>query len=130
MGLLFETKPENVLVHLENIYAENALAESTTANEFLAVQTEGWRLRRSSLRGQVKGDDESRIRVGQRRGRISKAGPLAIYTRNEHLRACNTEPFAESFETWAREFSPQKDLPPERLTSFFRSFLHSGNTHL
>jgi hypothetical protein len=51
MGLLFETKPENVLVHLENIYAENALAESTTADEFLAVQTEGWRLRRSSLRG-------------------------------------------------------------------------------
>jgi hypothetical protein len=66
MGLLFETKPENVLVHLENIYAENALAESTTANEFLAVQTEGWRLRRSSLRGQVKGDDESRFGVGQK----------------------------------------------------------------
>jgi hypothetical protein len=34
MGLLFETKPENVLVHLENINAENALAESATANEF------------------------------------------------------------------------------------------------
>ena len=43
MGLLFETTPENVLVHLKNIYAENELAELATANEFLAVQTEGKR---------------------------------------------------------------------------------------
>jgi len=34
MGLLFETKPENVLVQLENTYAENELMESATANEF------------------------------------------------------------------------------------------------
>ena len=32
-----------VLVHLKNIYAENELAEVATANEFLAVQTEGKR---------------------------------------------------------------------------------------
>lgn len=43
IGLLFETTPENVLMHLKNIYAENELAEAATANEFLAVQTEGTR---------------------------------------------------------------------------------------
>ncbi len=43
MGLLFETTPENVLMHLKNIYAENELPEAATAKEYLAVQTEGTR---------------------------------------------------------------------------------------
>jgi len=43
IGLLFETTPENVLMHLKNIYAENELTEPATANDFLAVQTEGKR---------------------------------------------------------------------------------------
>jgi hypothetical protein len=54
MGILRDYRLRgSVMDKFKNIYAENALAESTTANEFLAVQTEGWRLRRSSLRGQV-----------------------------------------------------------------------------
>jgi hypothetical protein len=40
---LFETTPENALMHLKNIYVENELAEGATAKEFLAVQTEGKR---------------------------------------------------------------------------------------
>ena len=43
IGLLFETTPENALIHLKNIYAENELAEPATAKEYLAVQTEGKR---------------------------------------------------------------------------------------
>ena len=43
IGLLFETTPENVLVHLKNIYAEDELPEPATAKEYLAVQTEGKR---------------------------------------------------------------------------------------
>jgi hypothetical protein len=43
MGLLFETTPENVLMHLKNIYDESELSEAATAKEFLAVQTEGKR---------------------------------------------------------------------------------------
>ena len=54
-----------VMNHFMNIYTKNELTESTTANEFLAVQTEGKRLCRTSLRVQVKGDDESRILIGQ-----------------------------------------------------------------
>ena len=43
IGQVFETTPENVLMHLKNIYAENELSETATAKEFLAVQTEGKR---------------------------------------------------------------------------------------
>ena len=43
IGQLFETTPENVLMHLRNIYADNELPEPATTNEFLAVQTEGKR---------------------------------------------------------------------------------------
>ncbi len=43
MGLLFETTPENILMHLKNIYDESELSEAATAKEFLAVQTEGKR---------------------------------------------------------------------------------------
>ena len=43
IGQLFETTPENVLMHLKNIYADNELSEAATAKEFLAVQTEGKR---------------------------------------------------------------------------------------
>jgi hypothetical protein len=43
MAQLFETSPENALMHLKNIYADNELAEGATAKDFLAVQTEGKR---------------------------------------------------------------------------------------
>jgi hypothetical protein len=39
----FATTPENVLMHLKNIYAEGELQELATAKEFLVVQTEGKR---------------------------------------------------------------------------------------
>jgi hypothetical protein len=43
MAQLFETTPENALMHLKNIFADHELAEAPTANEFLVVQTEGKR---------------------------------------------------------------------------------------
>ncbi len=43
MGELFETTPENVLMHLKNIYADGELDEPATTKDFLAVQTEGRR---------------------------------------------------------------------------------------
>lgn len=49
MGLLFETTPGNVLMHLKNIYAENEPAEVATAKEYLAVQTEGKRRAHAGL---------------------------------------------------------------------------------
>jgi len=39
MSDLFETTPENVLMHLKNIFIDGELGEATTAKEFLVVQT-------------------------------------------------------------------------------------------
>ena len=50
MAELFETTPENVLMHLKNIFAEGELDEPATAKDFLVVQTEGRRQVRRSLR--------------------------------------------------------------------------------
>ena len=43
MGELFATTPENVLMHLNNIYREGELAENPTTKGFLVVQQEGKR---------------------------------------------------------------------------------------
>lgn len=43
MSELFATTPENVLMHLKNIYADGELDEPATAKDFLAVRVEGKR---------------------------------------------------------------------------------------
>ncbi len=48
MGELFGTSPENVLMHLKNIFKDNELDEAATAKDFLVVRQEGKR--------QVKGN--------------------------------------------------------------------------
>lgn len=43
MGELFDTTPENVLMHLKNIFNEGELAEPATTKDFLVVRQEGAR---------------------------------------------------------------------------------------
>ncbi|MDU9047585.1 MAG: RhuM family protein [Candidatus Electrothrix sp. Rat3] len=43
MAELFQVKPQNITMHLKNIYAEGELFEQATCKEFLQVQTEGSR---------------------------------------------------------------------------------------
>lgn len=43
MSELFDTTPENVLMHLKNIFKEQELRESATTKEFLVVRQEGKR---------------------------------------------------------------------------------------
>jgi hypothetical protein len=43
MGEVFDTTPENILMHLKNIFRDAELAESATTKDFLVVQTEGKR---------------------------------------------------------------------------------------
>jgi prophage maintenance system killer protein len=43
IGDLFGTTPENVLMHLRNVYAAEELVETATAKDFLAVRQEGAR---------------------------------------------------------------------------------------
>lgn len=50
MAELFQTTPDNIGLHLKNIYAEGELAESATAEDFSVVQNEGDRAVRRTLR--------------------------------------------------------------------------------
>jgi hypothetical protein len=43
MGQVFDTTPENVLMHLKNIYKTGELQSDATAKDFLVVRTEGKR---------------------------------------------------------------------------------------
>ena len=43
IGQLFDTSPENVLMHLNNVYADSELAAISTTKDFLVVQQEGSR---------------------------------------------------------------------------------------
>lgn len=43
MGQLFDTNPENVLMHLQNIFKDEELGEPVTTKEFLVVRQEGKR---------------------------------------------------------------------------------------
>ncbi len=43
MAEVFATTPENVLMHLKNIFRDGELEEAATTKDFLAVQTEGRR---------------------------------------------------------------------------------------
>lgn len=50
MSAVFDTSPENVLMHLKNIFRDAELTESATTKDFLAVQTEGKRQVERSLK--------------------------------------------------------------------------------
>ncbi|NOZ09860.1 MAG: hypothetical protein GXP09_02265 [Gammaproteobacteria bacterium] len=50
MGEVFDTTPENVLMHLKNIFADNELIQEATTKDFLAVRTEGNRKVKRTLK--------------------------------------------------------------------------------
>ncbi|MCK0769739.1 virulence protein RhuM/Fic/DOC family protein [Chromohalobacter canadensis] len=50
MGEVFETTPENVLMHLKNIFSDEELAEEATTKDFLVVRQEGRRQVRRNIR--------------------------------------------------------------------------------
>ncbi|WP_439134743.1 RhuM family protein [Pseudomaricurvus sp.] len=50
MGEVFDTTPENVLMHLRNIYKDGELDEPATAKDFLVVRQEGKRQVRRNLK--------------------------------------------------------------------------------
>ena len=50
MAQVFDTTPENVLMHLRNVFASGELEAEATTKEFLAVRTEGRRRVRRTLK--------------------------------------------------------------------------------
>jgi len=51
MADLFDTTPENVLMHMKNIFGDGGLEEAATAKDFLVVRIEDKRQVRRNLRG-------------------------------------------------------------------------------
>ena len=43
MAKLFDTSPQNITIHLKNIFSDEELYENATCKEFLQVQKEGVR---------------------------------------------------------------------------------------
>ena len=50
MADVFETTPQNVLMHLQNVFADDELDEEATTKEFLLVRSEGGRQVRRRIR--------------------------------------------------------------------------------
>lgn len=50
MAEVFETTPENILMHLKNVFGDGELEEFATTKEFLVVQSEGRRQVRRNLK--------------------------------------------------------------------------------
>lgn len=50
MGELFSTTPENILMHLKNIFSDEELVEEATTKEFLVVRQEGKRQVKRQIR--------------------------------------------------------------------------------
>lgn len=50
MAEVFDTSPENILMHLKNIFKEGELGEAATTKDFLGVQTEGKRQVKRNIR--------------------------------------------------------------------------------
>lgn len=84
MSEVFETTPENVLMHLKNIYADGELEEQATAKDFLAVRQEGKRqVRRELKHYNLDAIISVGYRVNSRRG--VRFRQWATATLREHL---------------------------------------------
>jgi prophage maintenance system killer protein len=84
MAGLFETTPENVLMHLKNVFADKELEEGATAKDFLVVQAEaGRRVRRQIKHYSLDAIISVGYRVNSRRA--VRFRQWATATLREHL---------------------------------------------
>lgn len=84
MGELFTTTPENDLMHLKNIFSDKELDETATIKDFLAVQTEGNRqVKRTLKHYNLDGIIPFGYRVNSKRGVHFRQ--WATRTLREHL---------------------------------------------
>lgn len=84
MGQLFDTTPENVLMHLRNIFKSKELVEQATTKDFLVVRQEGAR----QVRRHIKHYNlDAIISVGYRvsSGRATQFRQWATRTLQDHL---------------------------------------------
>ena len=72
MAEVFDSTPENVLMHLRNIFASGELEAEATTKEFLAVRTEG----RRTVRRRPRADTR---RNGSQRSRFATIGRMEVF---------------------------------------------------
>lgn len=84
MATLFGVKPQNITMHLKNVYSEGELAEEATCKDFLQVQQEGGR---EVKRKRKHYNLDAVISVGYRvsSGRATRFRIWATRTLREHL---------------------------------------------
>lgn len=84
MAALFGVKPQNITMHLRNVYSEGELAEGATCKDFLQVQQEGGR---EVKRKRKHYNLDAVISVGYRvsSGRATRFRIWATRTLREHL---------------------------------------------
>ncbi len=84
MAELFGTTPENVLIHLGNVFSDKELDETATTKDFLVVQTEGRRrVRRQTKHYNLDAIISVGYRINSRRG--VRFRQWATATLREHL---------------------------------------------
>jgi len=110
MAELFDVKPQNITMHLKNIYAERELAEAGTCKDFLQVQREG---EREVERKRKHYSLDAVISVGYRisSARATQFRIWATRTLREHLTRGWTLN-RQRFEANARELMATSAAPP------------------
>ena len=84
MAHVFDSTPENVLIHLRNVFSSGELEQTATAKDFLVVQTEGKRqVRRTLKHYNLDAIVSIGYRVNSRRG--VRFRQWATRTLREHL---------------------------------------------
>ena len=108
MGEVFDTTPENVLMHLKNIFKDKELSEQATAKDFLVVRAEG---KRQVQRNIKHYDLDAIISVGYRVNsrRAVQFRQWATRVLREHLTQGWTL-HQQRFETNARELEAAMSL--------------------
>ena len=90
MGEVFDTTPENVLMHLKNIFQDAELDEAATTKDFLAVRTEGKRQVERKLKHCAGG-----LHPADRREQARRAGDDRQGHHQPHQRAERMSPLTE-----------------------------------
>ena len=91
MAEVFDSTPENVLMHLRNIFASGELEAKATTKEFLAVRTEGSRRRQAEVACLIAAPPKTRVLSlsynRKRRLRVVECTSYATprRTRNDYL---------------------------------------------
>jgi hypothetical protein len=78
MAELFQTTPQNITLHLKEIFADGELVEEATCKDFLQVRREAQREVTRSLRHYREGEELAPATLSQLEVLILREGPLRV----------------------------------------------------